>query len=71
MKKYDYYTPVELARCILKLLPNMEVRTMVDICCGSWNLLSAAKELYVNAYAVGVDVEGESKQYKSTIRNLF
>lgn len=64
MKKYDYYTPVELAKCILNLLPNVEVRTMIDICCGSWNLLSAAKERYENAYSVGVDIDEKSSLYK-------
>ena len=32
MKRYSYYTPIELAECILKLLPNVEMNTVIDIC---------------------------------------
>ncbi len=64
MKRYAYYTPIELAECILKLLPNINVNTVIDICCGSWNLLKAAKEKYSEAFIIGIDIDSDSKKHK-------
>lgn len=64
MKKYSYYTPIELARNILQLVPDIEVKSIVDICCGSWNLLCAAREKYSDAVITGIDVDIDSQQYK-------
>lgn len=64
MKRYSYYTPIELAECILKLLPNVEVNTIIDICCGSWNLLKAAKEKYSEAFIIGIDIDSDSQKHK-------
>lgn len=64
MKKYSYYTPIELARNILQLVPDVEVNSIIDICCGSWNLLSAAREKYSEASITGIDIDGDSQQYK-------
>ena len=64
MKRYSYYTPIELAECILKLLPNVEMNTVIDICCGSWNLLKAAKEKYSEAFIIGIDIDSDSKEHK-------
>jgi type I restriction enzyme M protein len=64
MKKYSYYTPIELAECILKLLPSTEVNTVIDICCGSWNLLKAAKQKYSEAFIIGVDIDSDSREHK-------
>lgn len=64
MKRYSYYTPIELAECILKLLPDVEVNTVIDICCGSWNLLKAAKEKYSEAFIIGIDIDSDSQGHK-------
>lgn len=64
MKRYRYYTPIKLAECILNLLPNIEVNTVIDICCGSWNLLKAAKGKYPEAFIIGVDIDSDSQDYK-------
>jgi len=64
MKKYSYYTPINLARSILGLLPDIEVNSIVDICCGSWNLLRAAKEKYKDALITGIDIDGDSQNHK-------
>lgn len=64
MKKYSYYTPIELARSILALLPDIDVNSIVDICCGSWNLLGAAKEKYKDALITGIDIDQDSLNYR-------
>lgn len=64
MKRYDYYTPIELAECILRLLPNVKVTTVIDICCGSWNLLKAAKKRYSEAFIIGVDIDSDAIKHK-------
>lgn len=64
MKQYNYYTPIELAECILKLIPDVNVDTIIDICCGSWNLLKAAKNKYPTARVFGVDIDKNSQNHK-------
>lgn len=64
MERYNYYTPIELAECILKLIPDVNVGTIIDICCGSWNLLKAAKNRYPTAKVYGVDVDTNSQNHK-------
>lgn len=70
MKKYIYYTPIDLARAILAMIPKMEVETIIDICCGSWNLLYAGGEKYPNSFITGVDVDRESEKHKITKANF-
>ncbi len=57
MNKYSYYTPEELADEIVKLLPKREYGSVIDICCGTWNLLSAAYKKYPMARFFGVDTD--------------
>lgn len=55
-KKYNYYTPTELAYKLLDLIPNTKaISSVADICCGTWNLLSAAEKRFPNASIIGVD----------------
>lgn len=61
MERYDYYTPIDLAKCILDILPEVEVNSIIDICCGSWNLLNVAKEKFPNTSVIGVDIDGNSQ----------
>lgn len=70
MKEYKYYTPVSLMRLILSLIPNEKVESIVDICCGSWNLLRAAYEKYPNAKIVGVDIDESVEKYKINNSNF-
>lgn len=70
MEKYRYYTPVDLARSILNVLPDIDIETIVDICCGSWNLLQAGKERYPHATVTGVDIDVESEKYKIVASNF-
>ena len=61
MSDYIYYTPQELASLLIDLISQEQsISTVVDICCGSWNLLNAAKEKFPEAKLVGVDVDEES-----------
>lgn len=57
MKDYIYYTPPQIAQELLTLVPKRNYKTIVDICCGSWNLLNAAWEMFPNAKFTGVDVK--------------
>lgn len=70
MKKYIYYTPIDLARAILTILPEIEIESIIDICCGSWNLLKAGKERFPNAFITGVDVDKTSEEYKFVNANF-
>ena len=63
-KKYKYYTPVSLAKVLLQLIPETKVSSIIDICCGSWNLLSAASEKYPNARITGVDIDRNAFAYR-------
>lgn len=63
MDKYKYYTPKELARSLIQLLPNHNYARVIDICCGSWNLLHAAKEFYPNAELTGVDIDKCAREF--------
>lgn len=64
MRKYIYYTPIYLARAILDIIPDVKIRSIIDICCGSWNLLHAGREKYPKAVITGVDVDKESEKHK-------
>lgn len=70
MKKYIYYTPIDLARAIITIIPDINVNTMIDICCGSWNLLKAGKERFPNASLTGVDIDKSSKIHRITNSNF-
>ena len=60
MRNYSFYTPPMLAEYLLELIPIKQYNNIIDICCGSWNLLTAAKKHYPNAHYVGVDVDAEA-----------
>jgi methyltransferase small domain len=65
MSNYNYYTPVELAALLLKLVPQQtSIHSVIDICCGSWNLLSAAKKRYPRAEITGVDIDPAANNYR-------
>lgn len=64
MKKYTYYTPIDLARCILDIMPKIEIKSIIDICCGSWNLLKAGSEKYPDAEVTGIDIDESSEKYR-------
>lgn len=63
MRKYIYYTPINLARALLDIIPEIKVDSMIDICCGSWNLLRAGNEKYPMAHITGVDVDAASSEH--------
>lgn len=62
MGNYKFYTPPLLAECLINLLPNKEYESVIDICCGSWNLLEAAKKKYTNSNYVGVDIDAGAEE---------
>lgn len=71
MKEYIYYTPKDLALKIMELIEDKPYKNVIDICCGSWNLLYAAKEKLNCQYITGVDVDKSVKQYKVSKDKVF
>lgn len=61
MGNYKFYTPPLLADALLQLLPKRKFENVIDICCGSWNLLRAAHELFSGASYLGVDTDIEAR----------
>ncbi len=61
MGNYKFYTPPMLAECLMKLLPKRAYYNIIDICCGSWNLLDAARKQFGPAHYVGVDIDEKAK----------
>lgn len=60
--KYKFYTPPMLAECLISLLPRREYSNIIDICCGSWNLLEAASKQFATASYVGVDIDSDANK---------
>lgn len=60
MGNYKFYTPPMVAECLMRLLPKRDYHNIIDICCGSWNLLEAARKRFGTANYVGVDVDEEA-----------
>lgn len=61
MMKYKFYTPPELSECLMTLLPPRKYKNIIDICCGSWNLLEAARKRFGSANYVGVDIDEDAQ----------
>lgn len=71
MKDYIYYTPKDLAIKIMGLIEKKTYDNVIDICCGSWNLLYAAKEMLKCQCITGVDVDTNVEQYKELKDHFF
>lgn len=54
---------MELANELVKHLPRRKYESIVDICCGTWNLLAAAKKEYPHAKIYGVDIDENISNY--------
>ena len=63
MGNYKFYTPPMLAECLIQLIPQRKYDNIIDICCGSWNLLEAARKQFSVGYYVGVDIDEEAKAH--------
>lgn len=51
-----YYTPTKIAETLIWMLDMPEPTKTIDICCGSCNLLNAAKKRWKNVQLWGVDL---------------
>lgn len=60
MSDYKFYTPIDLMEVLLEHLPPQKIRSVVDISCGSFNLLKAALRKFPQAKCVGVDIEEQN-----------
>lgn len=56
MNYSKFYTPPQIAEYLIGLLNIKTPNKVIDICCGSCNLLNAAKERWGNTKLFGVDV---------------
>ncbi len=63
-KMRDYYTPTKLSELLIETVPERNYSNVIDICCGGWNLLKAAKERFPNALVHGVDIDSEALNLK-------
>lgn len=70
-KKYLFYTPMNLADFLIKRIEQSDCKHVIDICCGSWNLLRAAKHKYPLADVVGVDVDEEAQKHQLTNSQFY
>lgn len=60
MGNYKFYTPPAVAQCLIDVLPGKNYSNIIDICCGSWNLLKSAKNRFTQAHCVGVDIDEQA-----------
>ncbi|QUO20793.1 class I SAM-dependent methyltransferase [Clostridiaceae bacterium Marseille-Q4143] len=63
MGNYKFYTPPEVAECLMTVLPEKKYKNVIDICCGSWNLLKAANKVFDIEEYVGVDIDDSAGKY--------
>ena len=57
-----YYTPIDIAERLMDEVGSFSPISAVDICCGSFNLLLAAKKKWPNLSIVGVDINPSINQ---------
>lgn len=60
-----YYTPHAVAKLMVELISSSQPKTAVDICVGSWNLLNAAKNRWIEINLFGVDIDSKSKKLRN------
>jgi len=65
-----FYTPRELASFLISIC-NINPISTVDICAGSWNLLTEAKRRWPNIEVVGVDISSSVENTKICDGRLF
>lgn len=71
MKQYAFYTPVQVADFLIEMLDCTDCQNIIDICCGSWNLLRSAKKRFPNAHITGIDVDGGAEKFKLENANFY
>ncbi|MDD4760980.1 MAG: N-6 DNA methylase [Bacteroidaceae bacterium] len=60
-----FYTPEKAANLMIQLIPKTaKLDSAIDICSGSWNLLTAAKKKWPNLLFTGIDIDRKSINYK-------
>lgn len=67
MSDYKYYTPIALFDELLKYLPRGQIKSIVDISCGEFNLIKSALKKYPKAICAGVDIETQETNFSSNI----
>lgn len=64
VKKYAFYTPTQIADFLIEMIDITDCEDIIDICCGSWNLLRSAQKRFPKAHITGVDVDGEAERFR-------
>lgn len=54
-----FYTPHQVANLLVRRINVPQPEKVIDICCGSCNLLHAAKKRWGNAKLIGVDIDSQ------------
>ena len=62
--KYSYNTPKEISQLLISLLPERRYDSIIDICCGSWNLVNAAYDRFREGEYTGIDIDEACEQGK-------
>jgi len=58
VKKYkQYFTPLDLAEFMVRIVPDCNIKTVIDLSMGECGLLEAAKKRWKNAEFYGVDID--------------
>lgn len=60
MNYSKFYTPPKIASLLVKVLDIPQPKRIIDICCGSCNLLNAAGTRWKKAKLVGVDIASQT-----------
>lgn len=68
MNYSKYYTPSNISEFLVNDISVEKPNNIIDICCGSYNLLNAAKKKWEHIEVVGVDINSQLKEkYKLRI----
>lgn len=61
---HRFYTPEIVAKLMIDLIPATIIPfSAIDICCGSWNLLYAVKNRFLDIKLSGIDIDKQSKTH--------
>lgn len=63
-----YYTPLAVAKQLVSLINFPDHSKVIDICCGSCNLLSAANHINNTIQCLGVDIHPSVSNYYCTVQ---
>ncbi len=67
-----FYTPEKVANLMVNLIDNNSIpNNAIDICCGSWNLLKAAKQHWPHIQLTGIDINEQLHEHTLNQSSFF